>query len=62
MAEDAPTSPPAPAPPPAYDLVVLGAGSGGVRAARFAASKYGKKVAIVELCEPPRPPRPEAHA
>ena len=56
MADGAP-SPPAPA-PPAYDLVVLGAGSGGVRAARFAASKYGKKVAIVELCEPPRPPPP----
>lgn len=30
-----------------YDLVVLGGGSGGVRAARIAAS-YGKKVALVE--------------
>ena len=31
----------------AYDLVVIGAGSGGVRAARMAAD-YGAKVAIVE--------------
>ena len=30
-----------------YDLIVLGAGSGGVRAARIA-SKYGAKVAIIE--------------
>ena len=30
-----------------YDLVVIGAGSGGVRAARMAAG-YGAKVAIVE--------------
>src|SRR5262245_2261524 len=30
-----------------YDLVVIGAGSGGVRAARMAAS-YGAKVVIVE--------------
>ncbi|MFZ0693406.1 MAG: FAD-dependent oxidoreductase, partial [Alphaproteobacteria bacterium] len=30
-----------------YDLIVIGAGSGGVRAARMAA-KYGAKVAIVE--------------
>lgn len=32
-----------------YDLVTLGAGSGGVRASRFASSKYGAKVAVVEL-------------
>ena len=31
----------------AYDLVVIGAGSGGVRAARMAA-KYGARVAVVE--------------
>lgn len=31
-----------------YDLVTIGAGSGGVRAARFAA-QYGAKVAICEL-------------
>ena len=31
----------------AYDLVVIGAGSGGVRAARLAAN-YGAKVAIIE--------------
>ena len=31
----------------AYDLVVIGAGSGGVRAARMAAN-YGAKVAIIE--------------
>ena len=30
-----------------YDLIVIGAGSGGVRSARIAAS-YGKKVAIFE--------------
>jgi glutathione reductase (NADPH) len=30
-----------------YDLFVIGAGSGGVRAARMAASK-GKKVAVAE--------------
>ena len=30
-----------------YDLIVIGAGSGGVRAARMAAT-YGKKVAIIE--------------
>lgn len=32
-----------------YDLVTIGAGSGGVRASRLAASQYGAKVAIVEL-------------
>mmetsp|Transcript_14348 Transcript_14348/g.25057 ORF Transcript_14348/g.25057 Transcript_14348/m.25057 type:complete len:493 (+) Transcript_14348:3-1481(+) len=32
-----------------YDLVTLGAGSGGVRASRFAATLYGAKVACVEL-------------
>ncbi|KAI8473138.1 MAG: hypothetical protein J3K34DRAFT_189860 [Monoraphidium minutum] len=32
-----------------YDLVTLGAGSGGTRASRFAAQYYGKKVACVEL-------------
>ncbi len=31
-----------------YDLIVIGAGSGGVRASRFASSKYGKRVAVVE--------------
>ena len=30
-----------------YDLVVIGAGSGGVRAARMAAS-FGAKVAVIE--------------
>ena len=30
-----------------YDLIVIGAGSGGVRAARMSAS-FGAKVAIVE--------------
>lgn len=30
-----------------YDLVTIGAGSGGVRASRVAASKYGKKVGRV---------------
>lgn len=33
-----------------YDLIVIGAGSGGVRSARIAAS-YGKKVAIFEAAE-----------
>lgn len=32
-----------------YDLVAIGAGSGGVRASRFAAQYYGAKVAVVEL-------------
>eukprot|EP00892_Ulva_mutabilis_P003423 jgi/Ulvmu1/1452/UM011_0182.1 len=32
-----------------YDLITLGAGSGGVRASRFASSNYGAKVAVVEL-------------
>lgn len=32
-----------------YDLVVIGAGSGGTRAARFAATLHDAKVAIVEL-------------
>ncbi|GIM01826.1 hypothetical protein Vretimale_6606 [Volvox reticuliferus] len=32
-----------------FDLVTIGAGSGGVRASRFAASLYGAKVACVEL-------------
>ncbi len=32
-----------------YDLVTLGAGSGGVRASRFAATLYGAKVACIEL-------------
>jgi len=31
-----------------YDLIVIGAGSGGVRAARLAAAKAGAKVAIIE--------------
>eukprot|EP00798_Chlamydomonas_sp_ICE-L_P010161 gene10161-8065_t len=31
-----------------YDLVTLGAGSGGVRASRFAAANYGAKVLVVE--------------
>jgi glutathione reductase (NADPH) len=31
-----------------YDLFVIGAGSGGVRAARLAAQQYGKRVAIAE--------------
>ena len=29
-----------------FDLYVIGGGSGGVRAARIAASEYGAKVAI----------------
>ena len=33
-----------------FDLLVIGAGSGGVRAARMAAAK-GKKVAIVEAAD-----------
>lgn len=32
-----------------FDLVVLGAGSGGTRASRWAASQYGARVACVEL-------------
>ena len=32
-----------------YDLVTIGAGSGGTRASRFAAQFYGAKVAVVEL-------------
>lgn len=32
-----------------YDLVTIGAGSGGVRASRFSAQLYGAKVACVEL-------------
>ncbi|KAL4439500.1 hypothetical protein ABPG77_008829 [Micractinium sp. CCAP 211/92] len=32
-----------------YDLVTIGAGSGGVRASRLAAGTYGAKVAIIEL-------------
>jgi glutathione reductase (NADPH) len=32
-----------------FDVCVLGAGSGGTRAARFAATKYGARVACVEL-------------
>ena len=32
-----------------YDVVVVGAGSGGVRAARFAAKNYGQRTAVVEL-------------
>ena len=32
-----------------FDLAVIGAGSGGTRAARFAAANYGVKVAVVEL-------------
>lgn len=32
-----------------YDLVTIGAGSGGVRASRFAATLYGAKVACIEL-------------
>ncbi len=31
-----------------YDLIVIGAGSGGVRASRFASSIYKKRVAVVE--------------
>lgn len=32
-----------------YDLITLGAGSGGVRASRFSAQLYGAKVAVIEL-------------
>jgi len=32
-----------------YDLVCLGAGSGGVRASRISASVYGAKVACIEM-------------
>ena len=32
-----------------YDLVTIGAGSGGTRASRFAAQYYGAKVACIEL-------------
>jgi len=32
-----------------YDMFVIGAGSGGVRCARFAAGNYGMKVAVAEL-------------
>ncbi|KNZ30945.1 MAG: glutathione reductase [Methylibium sp. NZG] len=35
-------------PDPTYDLFVIGAGSGGVRAARMAASQYGARVAVAE--------------
>ena len=31
-----------------YNLIVIGAGSGGVRASRFASSIYNKRVAVVE--------------
>ena len=31
-----------------FDLITIGAGSGGVRAARMAAGGHGKRVAIVE--------------
>lgn len=32
-----------------YDLVTLGAGSGGTRASRWSAQQYGVKVAVVEM-------------
>lgn len=32
-----------------FDLITLGAGSGGTRASRFSTQKYGAKVACVEL-------------
>jgi glutathione reductase (NADPH) len=35
-------------PDPAFDLFVIGAGSGGVRAARMAAAQYGARVAVAE--------------
>jgi glutathione reductase (NADPH) len=35
-------------PYPAFDLFVIGAGSGGVRAARMAAAQYGVRVAVAE--------------
>ena len=31
-----------------YDLITIGGGSGGVRASRFSAQRYGKKVAVIE--------------
>ena len=31
-----------------YDLIVIGAGSGGVRASRFASQRHGKRVAVIE--------------
>jgi glutathione reductase (NADPH) len=37
------------APVEEYDLVTIGAGSGGTRASRFAAQQHGAKVAVVEL-------------
>jgi glutathione reductase (NADPH) len=48
------SSPPAAEPPASskefdYDLFTIGAGSGGVRASRWAASTYGIKAAIVEM-------------
>ena len=35
-------------PDPSFDLFVIGAGSGGVRAARMAAAQYGVRVAVAE--------------
>lgn len=32
-----------------YDLITIGAGSGGTRASRIAAQSYKAKVAIIEL-------------
>ena len=32
-----------------FDLVTIGAGSGGTRASRFSAQHYGAKVAVVEM-------------
>lgn len=32
-----------------FDLVTIGAGSGGVRASRFSSQSYGVKVACIEL-------------
>ena len=31
-----------------FDLITIGAGSGGVRASRFAATKYGAHCAVIE--------------
>ncbi len=31
-----------------YDMITIGGGSGGVRASRFSAQRYGKKVAVIE--------------
>lgn len=31
-----------------YDYIVIGAGSGGTASARYVASKYNKKVALIE--------------